>query len=152
MGIKYTLIEKMTSIDEHKKKIKEHLEEINDAINEGVENKPVSIGFHCSACALQFLELYLHILNKIPIGKIIKHDWFKKPQEKQKKEALIERKLAVVFPKKEEIYSLIYELEEERNSLVYGKPVEKQIKKVVDIFLKLKEIFEELFKNERFEV
>ena len=53
----------MTSIEEHKKKIKEHLDEIDDAINEGIEKKPITIGFHCSACSIQFLELYLHIIN-----------------------------------------------------------------------------------------
>ena len=142
----------MTSIEEHKKKIKEHLDEIEDAINEGIENKPVTVGFNCSACALQFLELYLHIINKIPVGKVIKHDWFKKPQQKQKIEALVERKLPVTFSRKDEIYSLIYKLEDERNSLVYGKPTNEQVKKVLDSFLKLKEIFKELFKNEKFEV
>ena len=142
----------MTSVEEHKKKINEHLDEINDAVNEGIENKPVTIGFHCSACVLQFLELYLHIINKIPIGKVIKHDWFKKPHLEQKIEALIERKLPVIFPKKEEIYFLIYDLEEERNSLVYGKPTDEQVKKVLENFLKLKEIFMELFKNEKFEL
>ncbi len=158
LGIKYTwLWYKLNRINYDinrwtQKKIGEHLKEINESIDEGIENKPVSIGFHCSACALQFLEVYLHITNKIPIGKVIKHDWFKKPQEKQKKEALIERKLAVIFPRKEEIYSLIYELEEERNTLVYGKPTDIQIKKVIEVFLKLKEIFEELFKNEKFEL
>ncbi|MBU2576710.1 MAG: hypothetical protein KKF50_03230 [Nanoarchaeota archaeon] len=142
----------MTSIEEHKKKIKEHLEEIDDAIEEGIEKKPITIGFHCSACVLQFLELYLQVTDKIPIGKIIKHDWFKKPHLDQKKEPLIERKLSVVFPKKDEIYSLIYDLEGERNSLVYGKPIEKQIKNVLDNFLKIKEIFQEMFKNEKFEL
>ncbi len=142
----------MTSIDEHKKKIKEHLEEINNAIEEGMERKPVTIGFHCSACALQFLELYLHVVNKIPIGKVVKHDWFKKPQTSQKKEPLIERKMNVAFSRKDEIYSLIYELEEERNSLVYGKPTENQIKNVLEKFLKIKEIFYELLKNEKFEL
>jgi len=85
----------MTSIEEHEKKIKEHLEEIEDAIDSGIEKKPITIGFHSSACASELLELYLHILNKIPIGKIIKHDWFKKPQLGQKIEPLIERKLPV---------------------------------------------------------
>jgi len=140
----------MTSIEEHRKKIKEHLEGISDSIDGGIENKPVSIGFHCSACALQFLELHLHILNKIPIGKVIKHDWFKRPHTGQKKEALIERKLAIIFPEKEKIYSLIYDLEDERNSLMYGKPTKEQIKKVIDTFLKLKKIFQE--KNEEFEI
>jgi len=142
----------MTSIEEHKKKIKEHLKEINESVEEGIENRAVSIGFHTSACALQFLEVYLHVLNKISIGKVIKHDWFKKPQAEQKKEPLIERKLAIDFTKKQEIYSLIYDLEEERNTLVYGKASEKQLKKVIECFLKLKEIFMELYKNERFEL
>jgi len=142
----------MTSVEEHKKKLEEHLNEIEDALREGAEKKPVTIGFNCSACSIQFLELYLHIVNKIPIGKIIKHDWFKKPQKGQVIEPLIERKLAVNFPRKNEIYELIYSLEENRNILVYGKPVEEQIKNVLEIFFKLKQIFEELFKNEKFEI
>jgi len=142
----------MTSIEEHKKKIKEHLKEINESVEEGIENRAVSIGFHTSACSLQFLEVYLHVLNKLSMGKVIKYDWFKKPQAEQKKEPLIERKLAIDFPKKQEIYSLIYALEKERNTLVYGKASEKQLKKVIECFLKLKEIFMELYQNERFEL
>lgn len=142
----------MTSLEEHKNKIHEHLSEIDSAILEGIENKPVTIGFHTSACAIQFLEIYLHLTNKIPVGKIIKHDWFKRPQESQKKEPLIERKLRVSFPRKDEIYNLIYALEEERNILVYGKSAEKQTRKVLDNFIKPKEIFLELLKNERFEI
>lgn len=33
----------MTSINEHKRKISEHLQEISDAIDEGIENKPITI-------------------------------------------------------------------------------------------------------------
>ncbi|MDP1728885.1 MAG: hypothetical protein Q8L27_01635 [archaeon] len=143
---------KMTSLEEHKNKIKEHLEEIDDAIEEGAEKKPITIGFHCSACAIQFLELYLHATNRIPIGKVIKHDWFKKPQKGQRIEPLIERHLNANFPNKNEIYSLIYDLEEERNILVYGKPASEQIKNVLEKFLKIKKIFLEMLKNERIEL
>jgi hypothetical protein len=142
----------MTIIDEHKNKIKEHLEEIEDAIRGGIEKKPITIGFHCSACSIQFLELYLHIKNKIPVGKIIKHDWFKRPHKEQKIEPLIERKLSIMFERKDEIYNLIYDLEDERNTLMYGKSTEKQIKNVLNNFNKLKEIFKELFENEKFEI
>jgi len=142
----------MTSIEEHKKKIHEHLREIEDAIEQGVEKSPVTIGFHCSACAIQFLEIYLHILNKIPIGKIVKHDWFKKPKPGQKIAPLIERKLLAEFEHKKQIYEQIYELEEERNILVYGKADEAQIKKVLEIFNKLKDIFYKLFENEKFKI
>lgn len=142
----------MTSIDEHLKKIKEHFDEIDDAIEEGIDKKPVTIGFHCSACSIQFLEFYLHTINKIPVGKVIKHDWFKRPKIEQKKEPLIERKMPLEFLRKQEIYALIYDLEDERNILMYGKPSEEQIKKVLEIFLKIKEIFKELFKNEGIEL
>lgn len=142
----------MTSIEEHKKKIKEHLDEIDEAIEAGIEKKPITIGFNCSACSIQFLELYLHASGKISIGKVVKHDWFKRPKEGQKKEPLIERKLQIDFHKKKEIYDLIYDLEEERTILMYGKSTEKQIKKVLDSFSKLKEIFKELLKNEGIEI
>jgi hypothetical protein len=142
----------MTSLEEHAKKIKEHLRVIDDAINQGAENNPVTIGFHCSACSVQFLELYLHIKTLIPIGKIIKHDWFKKPQIGQKIETLIERKLNVDFPEKQEIYNLIYSLEEDRTSLVYGHPSKEQITNVLIMFNKIKEIFRRLFEDEGFEI
>jgi len=35
---------------------------------------------------------------------------------------------------------------------MYGKPVEEQIKRVLSNFNKIKEIFLELFKNEKFEL
>jgi|SRR3989344_3246122 len=142
----------MTSIEEHKRKIKEHLDGIEDAIEEGIEKKPVTIGFHCSACSIQFLELYLHVSGKISIGKIIKHDWFKRPKAEQKKEPLVERKIGVDFPKKEEIYNIIYDVEEERNILMYGKPINEQIKRIIELFNKLKEIFRGLLKDEGIEI
>lgn len=138
----------MTSIEEHKNKIREYLEEIEDAIDQGAEKKPATIGFHCSACALQLLEVYLRVTNKIPIGKILKHDWFKKPHSYQKVEPLIDKKLPLDFPKKQEIYDLIYTLEEERTSLVYGKPEKEQVKKVLSTFSNLKELLVNLLKNE----
>ena len=116
----------MTSIEEHKNKINEHLEAIDDAIKQDI--------------------------NKIPAGKVIKHDWFKRPFPEQKKEPLVERKISAIFPRKEEIYNLIYALEEERNSLMYGKSSEAQIKKVIENFLKVKEILLELLNNERIEI
>ncbi|MBI2574975.1 hypothetical protein HYV82_03755 [Candidatus Woesearchaeota archaeon] len=130
----------MTSVQDHKNKIREHLDEIKDAIDQGIENKPVTIGFHCSACSVQLLELYLHILNKIPVGKLVKHDWFKRPKETQKIEPLIERKLPVEFPLKTEIYELIYRIEDKRNTLMYGKSDKAQIKEVYLSFARLKEL------------
>ena len=133
----------MTSINGHLDKIKEHLEEIKDAVDEGIEKKPITIGFHCSACASELLEIYLHQINKIPMGKLIKHNWFKRPKEGQKIEALANRKVGAEFPDKDLIYNLIYDIEENRDNLIYGKVGTDQIKKVHDSFLELKKLMVE---------
>lgn len=128
----------MSSIAEHKRRIKEHLDELQDAITIGVEKRPATIGFHTSACAAELLEMYLHLANLISSGKKVNHSWFKRPKEGQKVEPLIERKLPVTFPNKEKIYSLIYEIEENRDNLVYGKSTKAQIEATFSTFQRLK--------------
>lgn len=132
----------MSSIKEHKQRIKEHLEELQDSVNIGLETRPVTVGFHASACAAEMLEMYLHLLNLISTGKKVNHTWFKKPQEGQKIEPLIERKLPVSFQDKEKIYALIYSIEESRDNLVYGKPKKDEVKAVFTAFQKLKALME----------
>lgn len=128
----------MGTIENHLKRIWEHLDELKDAIDAGIENKPVTVGLHCSACAIELLELYLHSIHKIPIGKVIKHNWFKKPQPGQKVEPLAERKVDAEFPDKDLVYDLIYTIEELRENLVYGNPTPLQIQQVYEAFLQLK--------------
>ncbi len=137
----------MTSVSEHQRKIKEHLQEIKDALDEGLEHKPVTLGFHMSACATELLELYLHKLNLISLGKTIKHNWFEKPKLEQKILPIIERKLPVSFPDKDKIYHLIYTIEEHRDNLIYGKnsPVLTQV--IVKNFMELKELLEKKLKE-----
>lgn len=137
----------MTSIESHRRKIREHLNEIKDAIDEGIENKPITLGFHCSSCAVEMLELFLHLENKIPFGKVIKHNWFKKPKAEQKKGALADRKVGANFPDKDEIYSLMYEVEALRDNLVYGTPDSHKIEQILIPFLKLKKILQEKIKE-----
>ena len=133
----------MSSIPEHKKKITEHIEELNDAIDIGIEKRPATIGFHCSTCSIQLLELYLHKLSLISAGKMIKHNWFERPKPGQKISPLIERKMPVSFSEKETIYGLLYDIEEFRNNLVYGKGSKAQIELVLDRFTKLRLILTE---------
>ncbi|HAB50772.1 MAG TPA: hypothetical protein DCE80_01105 [Ignavibacteriales bacterium] len=142
----------MTSIDEHKRKIREHLKEIKDAIDEGIELKPITIGFHTSACAMEILEFYLHKLNLISTGKTIKHNWFERPKPEQKILPLIERKLSVNFPDKEKIYLLIYNIEENRDNLIYGKNSPLITKFVLENFIQLKQILTEKLKEEGEEI
>src|SRR3989338_2553100 len=133
----------MSAIRDHKKRINESMEAIEGAIAVGIEKRPVTIGSHASACAIEMLETYLHNEGKIPIGKMLKHDWFKRPLPEQKVEPLIERKLKVDFPSKEKVYDLIYTIEGNRTNLVYGRPTKTQIESVVNSFNKLKNILME---------
>ncbi len=142
----------MTSSEEHRQKINEHLQEINDAIDDGVENKPATIGFHTSACATELLEFYLHKKNLISPGKTIKHNWFEKPKPNQKILPLIERKLNVEFPDKEKIYPIMYNIEGYRDKLIYGKNLPTQTNFVLENFLQLKQILLEKLKEEGEEI
>jgi len=130
----------MGSIADHKRRIQENIEEIESTVAVGIEKKPVTMGMHVSACSVELLELYLHKTGKIPIGKVIKHDWFKRPLPGQKVEPMIERKLKADFLRKEEIYDLLYTIEENRNNLIYGRATKHQVELVFNSFMKLREI------------
>ncbi len=138
----------MTAIQNHKKRISEHLEELNDAIRIGIYQRPATIGFHTTACAIDLLEIYLHKKELIDIGKVVKHDWFKRPKEEQKIDPLIERKLPVNFQEKDKIYNLFYILENNRDVLIYGSPKKEQVDLVLETFKKLKEILVEKIEAE----
>lgn len=142
----------MAGINVHLRKIHEHLEELKDAIAIGIEKRPATIGMHVSACSIELLELYLHKKGKIPLGKIIKHEWFKRPKPNQKVKPLAERKLPFNFPKKKEIFELLYDIEEIRNKLIYGNPTRTEIKAMLNAFNRLKEILTELLENEGVEI
>jgi len=127
----------MTSRDTHKEHIREHKQELADAISIGIQKRPITIGFHTSACSIDLLELYLHVLGKISSGTIIKHEWFKTPEQGQKTVARAEQKLPVVFLHKERILELLYIIEGERNKLIYGKPPLHTIEAVLRAFNEL---------------
>lgn len=141
----------MSSIAEHRRRIKEHTEELQDAVDIGIEKRPATVGFHSSACAAELLEMYLHLASLISTGKKVNHIWFKRPQEGQKIEPLAERKLPVSFPDKEKIYELVYSIEDSRDNLIYGKPVKGEVKTVFETFQKLKALMEKKI-NERGEM
>ena len=133
----------MVSIEIHKEHIKEHIQEINDAIAIGIEKRPATLGLHASACSISLIEVYLHCLGKITLGSNIKHEWFKRPNPGQKIAPLAERKITAGFPHKEEIFSLMYDIEDNRNKLIYGKPTKSAIHDVLTSFQKLHNIIRE---------
>ena len=137
----------MASIQLHKQQISEHIQEINDAIAIGIEKRPATLGLHTSACSISLLEIYLHILGKISIGSMIKHEWFKPPKVGQKIAPLAERMIGSEFHQKDKIFSLMYVLEENRNKLIYGKPTKSAVDAVLSSFQNLHSIIKEKLKE-----
>ena len=133
----------MTSKEIHKQHLQEHLQELEDALAVGLEQRSSTIGLHTSACSIDLLELYLHCLDKISIGSMVKHEWFKAPKPEQKIMPLAERMLEVDFPAKEEIFSLMYLIEENRNKLIYGRPNRSTTEIVLNAFRKLHALIKE---------
>ena len=138
----------MTSVEQHKLQIKEHMQELTDAIAIGLENRPATLALHVSACSISLLEMYLHVLGKISTGTTIKHDWFKRPKEGQKIAPMAERKLGAIFPEKEKILTLLYIIEENRNKLIYGKPTKIASNAVYFSFQELHRLIKEKLKEQ----
>jgi hypothetical protein len=125
------------NIDAHKRALKESMDEIRSAISIGIDRRQRTIGFHCSAAAIDLLEIYLHEQNLISPGTSIKHDFF--ASEKKSKSRLPE------FPKKAKVLSLLIYLESKRNTLTYGKAQSRDvIEKYIETFNSIVEIFEDL--------
>ena len=123
--------------EKHIEIIKESLEVIRDSMRKGLVSRQTTIGFHTSHAAAQLLELFLHSKNLFSLSAKLNHKWFKSIKK-------IEDKLSFNFPRKDEIIRLIYVIEKRRDDLCYGKRVnEKIIKEQIEMFYKLKRIFEE---------
>lgn len=101
-------------IEDHLRNINESLESIEFSIDKGIENHQRNIGFNCSLAAVEMLEVYLHKLELINPGAIIKHDWFRSLR-------LVNLRIPFDFPEKEKIILLLIKMEEKRDTLCYGK-------------------------------
>lgn len=118
--------------------IKESLEAIKESIQAGVEKRQRTIGFHCSAAAIDILELFLHQKNLIDPGTIFKHDFFSSVRKANEK-------LEVEFQNKNEMIALLVEIESKRNLLCYGKPQTRDhIEEYISFFNKFRKIFDDM--------
>src|SRR3989344_987473 len=121
--------------EEHYKAIKESLEVIKESVQIGLEQRQRTIGFHCSAAAVDMLELFLHKQNSINPGKIVKHDFFSSEKKAH-------RMLPEQFTDKEMIISILVRLEAKRNQLCYGKiKLMAEIEDYLAIFHKVRSFF-----------
>ena len=125
------------NIEFHLKTLKESLEVIEENIEKGLIERQRNIGFNASAASTDMLEILLHKQSLIEPGFVIKHEWLKSKNK-------IQEKLPFDFPNKAKILELIYNIEERRNILCYGKPQKIEvIQEVLNNFNMLKELFKE---------
>lgn len=124
------------NLEAHRRGVGESLEAIRDAVRKGAEKAQRTIGFHCSAAAVDMLEMWLHEQRVIDPGMSIKHDWFLSLEKV--------RKRLPEFPHKEKILRLMVELEKRRNVLCYGK---QQTRSVVEAYLETFNAIKDLFRS-----
>lgn len=125
-------------IEDHLRNINESLEVIKESIQKGLQERQRNIGFNISVAATEMLEVFLHNKNLINPGTTLKHEMFASLRRAKEK-------LSFDFEHKEEILSLLNEIETKRNILCYGKPQEvKTIASVITSFNKIKSLFEKM--------
>jgi hypothetical protein len=123
-------------IEDHLRNINESLEVINESIQKGIQERQRNIGFNISVASTEMLEVFLHKLNLLNPGSLIKHEWFSSVRKAKEK-------LTFNFPEKEKILGLLYEIESKRNIFCYGKPQPiEAISEIIKLFNKLKSLFE----------
>ncbi|MBS3168327.1 hypothetical protein J4216_04335 [Candidatus Woesearchaeota archaeon] len=124
--------------ENHIRAIKEGLSAIEWAIDQGLEDKQITIGFYSSLIAVNLLELYLHEINILKIDNMLKHEWFKSKNK-------IKEKLDFEFEEKEKILELMFKIEEKRNILCYGKRQRLEIlNNILEHTYELKDLIESL--------
>jgi hypothetical protein len=125
-------------IEDHIRNIKESEDVIKESIQKGLQERQRNIGFNTSVATAEMLEIYLHKNNLINPGTMIKHELFNSVKKANEF-------LNFDFPRKEEIITLLHEIESKRNILCYGKPQPLElIESIIESYNKIKSIFEEL--------
>lgn len=129
--------------DKHKMILQEVAEEIELALRDprGLLPHQRRIAFVLSLGTVNLLEIYFHKLNLIKEGTKIDHRWFKKEKDnaKQRLMGCVVRPVSEI-PNINQLLDLAYEVEKDRDNLVYGAPAtEALLKKKIGLFLMLKE-------------
>lgn len=126
------------NLDSHRRALHESLKAIERSIQDGLDKNQRAIGFHCSAAAIDLLEIHLHQEGSLSVSAGIKHDWFASTRK-------AEQKIPFDFTKKREVVKLICSLEEKRNLLIYGKEQSRTfIEGYLTLFNSIKELFADL--------
>lgn len=131
-------------IQEHEQAYNEHVNNLNKAIEQGIEENQRNIAYNVSQGSVELFAIYLHKLNLLQSsGDQIDHRTFKS-------KTFIDKKIPLEFLDREKILDLMKEIELERNALCYGsrKPISR-IKNVIIVFQNLRKIINKNLKGDK---
>ncbi len=129
----------MTTIEEHKKIIKQFLDDINEKIRADllVERQKI-IGFSASEAAVNLFAWLLHKKNLVEPGFNINHRYFAS-------EKIAKNKFNFDIPEREKVIGLLVNQENYREKLCYGKEKEANIiNSAIKNLFQIKELIESI--------
>lgn len=131
--------------EEHEKTLQEHINNLNKAIDEGIEENQRNIGYNVSQGAIELFAIYMHSLHLVEgSGDQWDHRTFKSKKK-------IEQKVHSQFLDREKILKLMETIEKGRNVICYGKrKPQSKIQEMIQTFQELRKIItENLKENEK---
>ncbi len=132
-------------LDKHLESLREVLDEIETALNDpkGLASHQRRLALMLSLGFCELIEIYLHRKGILKPGARIKHDWFRQKRIIEK----LEQQVIVSLKDNREINEIVriaVDLEESRDDLAYGSPLDEEslLKDRINSFLQLKKIIE----------
>jgi len=122
-------------IEDHEKAYKEHLDNLNKAIEQGIEENQRNIGYNISQGSTELFAIYMHKLHLLETsGDQFDHRTFKN-------KSLIEKKIPPKFKDRSRILEIMKFIETERNIICYGKrKIKSRIEKLIKKFQELRKL------------
>lgn len=129
----------MTSVEEHKKTIRELEDDIREKIKlHLVSERQKIVGFAVSEASTNCFAVLLHKKNLISIGFNVNHKWFASVQRANDK-------FPFNFPKKDVLLELLVKVEYLRDRLCYGRSKSAdEAEEAIITFFEIKKIIQDI--------
>ncbi len=134
-------------IEKHIESLTEVIDEIQTALQDpkGLQAHQRRLALMLSVGISDLIELYFHRLGIMKPGAKIKHNWLKRKDIKDRLKRQITGDITKV-EKIDEIIEMSKKIENDRNDMAYGSPLNDEIllKQKIDEFLEIKKIIENI--------
>ena len=135
------------NVEKHREALEEVYETINDALNDpnGLLKHQRRVASMTSLGMQHLVEIHFHKLNIMKPGAHVKHEWFRMGEKnlRAKLSSILTESLGSV-KKIAEIIPMAYQIESDRNEIMYGAPLknDSKLREKIDTFLEIKNLIE----------